>query len=205
VPETQTGDIKRCTYSETLLSSAFNFNLSVLDAFAMSIDHKRFMQAALDMAQAALSRDEFPVGCIMVYRGKVIASGARRGTCQPIPSELDHAEIIALRELETLTEPIDRKSITVYTTMEPCLMCYGALLISGIENIVYAYEDAMGGATACDRSQLPALYKHSEVKIIAGVCRQESLALFKAYFSRAGMDYWKGSLLAEYTLAQQVP
>jgi tRNA(adenine34) deaminase len=160
------------------------------------------MQAALELAQAALSRNEFPVGCVMIYKGGVVASGARRGTRKAIPSELDHAEINALRQLESRAEPIDRKSITVYTTMEPCLMCYGALLISGIENIVYAYEDAMGGATACDRSQLPALYKHSGVKIVAGVCRQESLALFKTYFSRPGMDYWKGSLLAEYTLGQ---
>jgi tRNA(adenine34) deaminase len=160
------------------------------------------MQAALDLARSALSRDEFPVGCVMVYKGKVIARGARQGTRKAIPSELDHAEIIALRELETLAEPIDRKRVTVYSTMEPCLMCYGALLISGIENIVFAYEDAMGGATACDRSHLPTLYKHSEVEIIAGVCRQESLTLFKAYFSKPGMDYWKGSLLAEYTLGQ---
>jgi tRNA(adenine34) deaminase len=149
-----------------------------------------------------LARDEFPVGCVMVYSGRVVAGGARRGTRKKIPSELDHAEIIALRELETLAESMDRKRITVYTTMEPCLMCYGALLISGIGNIVYAYEDAMGGATACDRSRLPALYKDSDVKIIDGVCRQESLELFRTYFSRPGMDYWKGSLLAEYTLAQ---
>lgn len=167
-----------------------------------AMEHTEFMHAALDLARSALSRDEFPVGCVMVYKGRVVARGARRGTRTAIPSELDHAEIIALRELESLAEPIDRKRITVYTTMEPCLMCYGALLISGIETIVYAYEDAMGGATACDRSQLPALYKHRGVEIIAGVCRQESLALFKTYFSRPGMDYWKGSLLAEYTLAQ---
>jgi tRNA(adenine34) deaminase len=167
------------------------------------MNHKIFMQAALDMARSALARDEFPVGCVMVYKGKVVASGARRGTRKKIPSELDHAEIIALRELETLAEqPIYRKEITVYSTMEPCLMCYGALLISGIEKIVYAYEDAMGGATACDRSQLPPLYKFRGVEIVAGVCRQESLALFKDYFSRPGTDYWKGSLLAEYTLGQ---
>jgi tRNA(adenine34) deaminase len=168
----------------------------------MNMDHVHHMQAALDLARSALERDEFPVGCVMVYNGNVVAAGARQGTRKRIPSELDHAEIIALRELETLAEPIDRKRITVYTTMEPCLMCYGALLISGIENIVYAYEDAMGGATACDRSRLPTLYKDSGVEIIAGVCRQESLDLFKTYFSRPGMDYWNGSPLAEYTLGQ---
>jgi tRNA(adenine34) deaminase len=163
------------------------------------MDHTKYMQTALDLARSALARDEFPVGCVIVYEGRVIAGGERRGTRKENPSELDHAEIIALRELETLAEPIDRKRITVYSTMEPCLMCYGALLISGIEKIVYAYEDAMGGATACDRSQLPALYRSGGVEIVAGVCRQESLALFKTYFSRPGMDYWKGSLLAEYT------
>lgn len=165
----------------------------------MNMDHTHHMQAALDLARTALAQDEFPVGCAMVYKGSVVATGARRGTRKKIPSELDHAEIIALRKLETLAYPIDRKRITVYTTMEPCLMCYGALLISGIEKIVYAYEDAMGGATACDRSRLPPLYRDSGVEIIAGICRQESMELFKTYFSRPGMDYWKGSLLAEYT------
>jgi tRNA(adenine34) deaminase len=164
--------------------------------------HTHFMQAALQLARSALSRDEFPVGCVIVYKGKVVARGARKGTRKAIPSELDHAEIIALRELETLAEPTDRRQMTVYTTMEPCLMCYGAIVISGIDNIVYAYEDAMGGATACDRTRLPALYANRDVDIVAGVCRRESLALFKAYFSKPAMDYWKGSLLADYTLKQ---
>lgn len=168
----------------------------------IEIDHSHYMLMALDLARTALARDEFPVGCVMEYKGRIIAQGSRQGTCKKIPSELDHAEILALRELEALTEAIDHRQITVYATLEPCLMCYGALLISGIGNIVYAYEDAMGGATACDRSRLPDLYKNNGVEIIAGVCRQESLTLFKDYFARPGMDYWRGSLLAEYTLAQ---
>jgi tRNA(adenine34) deaminase len=165
-------------------------------------DHTRYMQVALDLARAALSRNEFPVGCVLVYNGGIIAQGARRGTRKIIPSELDHAEIMALRELEALTESIDRKQITIYATLEPCLMCYGALMISGVGNIVYAYEDAMGGGTACDRTCLPDLYKNNGIKIIPGICRQESLTLFKTYFRQPEMDYWKGSLLAEYTLAQ---
>jgi tRNA(adenine34) deaminase len=81
-------------------------------------------------------------------------------------------------------------------------MCFGALLISGIGTIVYAYEDAMGGGTSCDRSQLPELYHHNGVQIIPGVMRSESLALFKAYFSDPDIDYWRDSYLARYTLAQ---
>jgi tRNA(adenine34) deaminase len=161
-----------------------------------------YMQAALDLARRALDRDEFPVGCVMVHEGRIIARGERRGTRQTIPSELDHAEILALRELEALAEPIDRRQVTLYTTLEPCLMCFGALLINGIGAIVYAYEDAMGGATACDRSRLPELYKNNGVTISPGVCRQESLNLFKTFFARPDLDYWRGSRLAEYTLGQ---
>ncbi len=165
-------------------------------------DHAHYMHKALELARTALAQDEFPVGCIMVYEGRIIARGARVGTRRRIPGELDHAEIIALRELELRTEPFDYKKITLYATLEPCLMCFGALLISGIGTIVHAYEDAMGGGTSCDRSSLPALYKNNGVEIIPGVCRQESLNLFKLFFSRPGIDYWRDSLLARYTLAQ---
>lgn len=168
----------------------------------MTDNHTRFMRTALDLARQALCRDEFPVGCVMVYKGRIIARGIRQGTRKAIPSELDHAEMMALRELEGLTEPVERRQVVAYATLEPCLMCYGALLISGIGHIVYAYEDAMGGATACDRNSLPDLYRNSGVEITPGICRQESLSLFKAYFARPGIDYWQSSPLAEYTLAQ---
>jgi tRNA(adenine34) deaminase len=164
------------------------------------------MQQALTLARQALDDNEFPVGCIVVYQGDVIAQGERTGTRQPVPSELEHAEMIALRRLETLAvsskDPIDPKKAIIYSTLEPCLMCYGALLISGIGTIVYAYEDAMGGGTACDRTQLPTLYKTNGVRIVPHICRDQSLALFKEFFSRPHIDYRHNSFLADYTLAQ---
>ncbi len=165
-------------------------------------NHSYYMHQALVLAQQALDRDEFPVGCLLVHRDRIIAKGVRKGTFRQVPSELDHAEMIALRHLEAWSEPVDFKEITLYTTMEPCLMCFGALLISGIGTIVYAYEDAMGGGTACDRTRMPVLYKNNAVRIVQGVCRDESLALFKAFFSRPHINYWRGSLLADYTLEQ---
>ena len=168
--------------------------------------HEHYMGQALTLAQQALDQDEFPVGCIVVYEGEVIARGERTGTRQQVPSELDHAEMIALRQLEntagSANVPIDRKKAILYSTLEPCLMCFGALLISGIGTIVYGYEDAMGGGTSCDRTQLPALYKDNGVRIVPHICRRQSLALFKDFFSRPHINYWQGSILAEYTLAQ---
>ncbi len=167
-----------------------------------SNDHLDLMRHALELAQLALDRGEFPVGCILAYQGQIIARGERRGTRRQVPSELDHAEMIALRHLESLSGPMDRKAITLYATLEPCLMCFGALLISGIGTIVYAYEDAMGGGTTCNRHQLAPLYKDNAVRIVPGIGRKQSLQLFKAYFSNPDTGYWRGSLLADYTLSQ---
>lgn len=166
------------------------------------VDHVGYMQRALDLARKALDQDEFPVGCVVVHEDAVIAHGARKNTRGDTPSELDHAEMIALRRLESLAATVDRGRITLYSTLEPCLMCYGALLISGIGTLVYAYEDAMGGGAACDRTQLPTLYRDNPMDVVPGVCRAESLALFKAFFSRPHIQYWRDSLLARYTLAQ---
>jgi tRNA(adenine34) deaminase len=167
-----------------------------------SDNHEQNMRLALDLAREALDRGEFPVGCIMVYDGRIVATGARRGTVRQIPSELEHAEMIALRRLESGTQTVNREAVTVYATMEPCLMCFGALLIAGIGTIVYAYEDAMGGGTTCDRRGMPPLYRDHCVRIVPGVCRGESLDLFKRYFSDPDSTYWRNSLLADYTLSQ---
>ncbi len=166
------------------------------------MDHEHYMRQALALAQQALDKDEFPVGCVVVYRDKVIARGERINTLQTVASELDHAEIIALRHLEQGDVFGDRSQMTLYATLEPCLMCFSAILLSRIGRLVYAYEDAMGGGTGCDLIRLPELYRNNGIRIESGVCRKESLALFQAYFKRPHIEYWRDSFLARYTLAQ---
>lgn len=166
------------------------------------MDHEFFMQQALLLARKALLQKEFPVGCVLAYQDRIIARGERSGTNRMIPSELDHAEIMALRRLEEQPAAIPREQVTLYTTLEPCLMCYGAILLSGVGTIVYAYEDAMGGGTGCDTSRLPALYRNNRIHIISSVCRMESLKLFKSFFGEPGNAYWRGSLLSRYTAEQ---
>ena len=165
-------------------------------------NHIENMQLALQLAEQALNAGEFPVGCIMVHDGRVIAAGRRQGTARGVPSELDHAEIIALRQLESVAHPVNRADITLYATMEPCLMCFGAICICGIGTIVYAYEDAMGGGTACNRQQMPELYRDNSIQLVGGVCREESLKLFKRFFENPELNYWRDSYLARYTLSQ---
>ena len=159
------------------------------------------MRKALQEAQKALLSNEFPVGCVVVSENHIIATGSRMKTAGPTANELDHAEMVALRRLETLNH--EPSGMTLYTTLEPCLMCFGAILIHGIGQVVYAYEDVMGGGTGCVRDKMPALYKNSKISIIPNVLRKECLNLFKAFFSDPENTYWKNSLLAEYTLSQE--
>jgi tRNA(adenine34) deaminase len=164
------------------------------------MDDELFMGEALKEAQKALARGDFPVGCVMVYRGRIVARASRRGTAAGGRNELDHAEMVALRQLVHLNAELEPAGVTAFCTMEPCLMCFSALILAGIGEIVFAYEDAMGGGTGCDRSQMKALYRDSPIVVRPHVRRSESLALFQKFFADPANRYWRDSLLAEYTL-----
>lgn len=166
----------------------------------MQLNYEHFMKKALCEAKQALKAGEFPVGCIMVYEDEVILTGARKNSTQKGRNELDHAEIVALRALNDLDRPLDRSKITLFCTMEPCLMCYSALILNGIKHIVYAYEDAMSGGTELDLKKLKPLYRDMNIKITPHILRDESLRLFKQFFLDPANDYWRDSLLAKYTL-----
>jgi tRNA(adenine34) deaminase len=161
-----------------------------------------YMGAALTEARRALSAGEFPVGCIIGHETGLLSRGRRANSRGAAANELDHAEIAALRCLRRDHPDIAPGEVTVYATMEPCLMCYTTLLLNGIRRIVYGYEDVMGGGTDLDLGPLKPLYQRMRVEIVPHVRRAESLELFRQFFTNPGNGYWQDSLLAEYTLRQ---
>ena len=177
----------------------------------------KWMKHALVLAEEALEKGEFPVGCILVADNQIVGQGARQHSREGALNELDHGEIVALRNW--LLSGVEKNGkLIAYTTMEPCLMCLGALILNGVDKIVYAYEDVMGGAAGLDRTrpltgsldmikntmiqeiQREHLYREDKIEIIGGICRQESLSLFKKFFQDQRNSYWSNSLLARYTL-----
>jgi tRNA(adenine34) deaminase len=184
-----------------------------------TLNHEKWMSEALDLATSALSKGDFPVGCVLVSGDMIVGSGIRSHTRPGDMNELDHAEVSALRdwiERGRLVDYRGDKVITAYCNLEPCLMCLGALILNGIKRIVFAYEDVMGGATGLDFSKPLTsvtgmidgfldikndnLYVESRIEILGGVKRKESLTLFKRFFSDTAQSYWKDSLLYRYTL-----
>jgi len=171
------------------------------DAFA----HEAYMELALDQARTAYGNGQFPVGCVIVQDGQVISSGARAGTAGEACffSEIDHAEIRALKAVEAFDKVFRPDNAVLYCTMEPCLMCFSAIILSGIKTVVFAYEDVMGGGTGVDLSTAGPLYQEARIQIIPNVLREKSLDLFYKFFNKEANLYWKGSLLEAYTLAQR--
>lgn len=166
----------------------------------MSNEHEQYMALALVEAQLALRDGEFPVGCVMVAEGRVVAKGRRHNSGEARRNEIDHAEVLTLRRLIAEQPGLDLGKVTVYSTMEPCLMCYATMLLSGIRTFVWAYEDVMGGGGNLPLSLLSPLYAEMRVHLFDRVLRTESLRLFQQFFQSG--SYWQDSLLARYTLEQ---
>ncbi len=162
------------------------------------------MDQALEQARIAYGQGQFPVGCVIVQDGQVIASGARSGTSGKgsFFSEIDHAEIRALKSLESSDIRFIPERAVLFCTMEPCLMCFAAIILAGIRTVVFAYEDVMGGGTGMDRQLLRPLYRDAQIKVIPHVLRKKSLDLFYNFFNKDANLYWKDSLLESYTLDQ---
>lgn len=166
------------------------------------MNHEYYMGKALEQARTALAEGEFPVGCVYVVDGEIVAAGRRRNSSEDQRNEIDHAEIVTLRTLLAGPNGVDPAGIIAYTTMEPCLMCYATMLLSGIRTFVWAYEDVMGGGTSLSLTELPPLYARMQPTHFGGVLRTESLKLFQQFFSR--FSYWQDSLLSQYTLEQSI-
>ncbi len=162
--------------------------------------HEKYMREALAEARLALAAEEFPVGCVLVLDGEVVARGHRRNSRVEECNEIDHAEVVTLREFLAEYPQADCSRIVAYSTMEPCLMCFSTMLLSGIRRFVYGYEDMMGGGTSLPLDRLNPLYAEMAVQVEAGVLRTDCLTLFQLFFRN--FTYWQDSLLSRYTLAQ---
>jgi tRNA(adenine34) deaminase len=167
----------------------------------VQIRDEYYMRCALDEARKALAIGEFPVGCVVARGDELVAGGSRQNSIGAV-NELDHAEIVALRKVKIQHPEMDLRTVTIYSTMEPCLMCCATLIVNGIQRVVYAYEDAMGGGTNLPLRQLAPLYVAHPFEVVGGILRQESLQLFQIFFRDPHYTYLRDTFLAHYTLSQ---
>ena len=138
-----------------------------------TMDHERFMRQALVEAERAADEDERPIGAVIVHDGRVVGRG--RAQHRARGSEIAHAEMNALLNAERYVAAHHRECV-VYTTVEPCVMCLGAIVMSDIEAVVYALPDNWIAPRAM--LDMPYVVRHI-LYYKGGVLEAESAALWE--------------------------
>ena len=143
--------------------------------------HDLFMQEALELARQAAASGEVPVGAIVVVEGRVAGRGANSPIAKNDPTA--HAEMLALREAAQAVGNYRLAETTLYVTLEPCVMCAGALVAARVKRLVFGTRDLrFGGVRSKFRIADTDLLNH-QVEIVEGVLATECVELLQNFFA----------------------
>lgn len=143
-------------------------------------EHERWMREALRAAQEAWARDEVPIGTCIVSGDQLIAVAGNRTRTDCDPTA--HAEIVALREAAARIGNYRLTDATVYSTIEPCAMCAGALIQARVPLLVYGATDEKAGAVESHFGICDASHLNHRVAVIKGVLEAECRELMQEFF-----------------------
>jgi tRNA(adenine34) deaminase len=141
--------------------------------------HAAFMRAALAEAEKARAAGEVPVGAVVVVEGVVVAAGFNQPIREVDPSA--HAEMVALRSAARSLGNYRLPGATVYVTLEPCLMCVGALVNARVAAVVYGAAEPKWGALG-SLLDVRTLAVNHRFEVVAGVLEEECRAPVVAFF-----------------------
>ncbi len=143
---------------------------------------RRFMRQALDAARKSLDSDDVPVGAVVVHEGRVIGRGCNQR--EKLHDPTAHAEMIALTAAAEYFGQWRLDGCTMYVTLEPCVMCAGALVLARLPRLVYGAADPKAGACGSlfTITQDPRL--NHRVETAGGVLADDAAELLRGFFRR---------------------
>lgn len=142
----------------------------------------RFMKEALKEAKKAELIDEVPIGCVIVKDDKIIARGHNVRETKKTP--LGHAEIIAIDKASKKLGVWRLQDCDIYITLEPCIMCSGAIIQSRIKHIYYGAKDPKGGAIESSINVLETKNINHHPEVTSGILEEECSNIISEYFKR---------------------
>ncbi|WP_237054757.1 tRNA adenosine(34) deaminase TadA [Microbulbifer sediminum] len=139
-----------------------------------------FMRHALELARVAAERGEVPVGAVLVRDGQVIGEGSNRpiGNCDPSA----HAEIVALRRAAEKEQNYRLPKTTLFVTIEPCTMCFGAMMHARVGRLVYGAREPRAGVVESQLQLGEAGFFNHRIAVEGGVMAEEAGELVREFF-----------------------
>ncbi len=146
----------------------------------MMREDEKYMKEALRQAKKAYAIGEVPIGCVIVYEGKIIGRGYNRRTTDK--NTLAHAELMAIKKAGKKMDDWRLEDCTMYVTLEPCQMCSGAIVQSRMKKVVIGCMNPKAGCAGSILNLLQMEAFNHQVEIEIGVLGEECSNLMKTFF-----------------------
>ncbi len=143
------------------------------------MNHEYFMQEALKEAKKAYQRNETPIGAVAVYQNRIIARAYNRRENQQ--DATSHAELLVIRKACKKLKSWRLEEVSIYVTLEPCVMCAGAMIQARVKNVFYGAKNARFGAHTGALNLFEVNFNH-HVDITGGVLEEECASLLSSFF-----------------------
>ncbi len=146
------------------------------------MDDTYYMREAIKLAQKAFEEDEVPVGAVAVYKNQIIGRGHNQ--TEHLQDPTAHAEIIAITAAANALGSWRLENVIVYTTIEPCIMCAGALVLARVKKIVFGARDEKFGGCGSIFNIVNETRLNHQIDIEEGLLKEQARGLMKEFFQK---------------------
>ncbi len=144
--------------------------------------HKKYMQEAILEARKAFSKNEVPIGAVVVLNNKIIGRGHNRR--EELGDPTAHAEMLAIRDAAQRLGKWRLTGASLYVTLEPCPMCAGAIVNARVQKLIYGAFDLKAGAVSSLMNLVQDRRLNHYVEVMDGICHEECAQLLQEFFQQ---------------------
>lgn len=145
--------------------------------------HEKWMRLALEQAQCAQQKDDVPVGCVIVHDSTQTIVATAHNAREMLQDATAHAELTAIQLACQKRKAWRLLDCSLYVTLEPCIMCAGAILLARIPRVIYGCSDPKAGAVQCLYQTLNDSRLNHQCEVMPGILETESSLILKNFFS----------------------
>ena len=153
------------------------------------MQHEFFMKEAIKEARKALAAEDVPIGAVVVHNNKIV--GRAHNQVELLKDPTAHAEMLAITQAASTLTKEALQEASLYATLEPCVMCAGAMVLARIKEVFYAARDPKAGACGSVFNVVSDERLNHQVKVIHGLMEEEARELLQDFFKKLRIEKGK--------------